>query len=281
MNSDYKTQSEDTTKEAESLQIEQWRQLTPAEKLHLVQNIARRGIKLALMGIKHEFPFADALQIKTIYLKKRWGQPLADFLIKLDHHTKLMLDDPISFAYQLAIIFDQLSIPYYVGGSVASSIHGEIRFTTDLDLAVYLLPQQKELFIKTLTNELFYISNEAVEQAINRQISSFNIIKNSEKADIFLVDIRNNFQNSVMNRRQKIVIPDKDDNIYICSAEDIILQKLLRYRVADNQSQKQWRDILGVLKVQNNRLDFTYLWEWGENLGILEQLNQAFLEAGV
>lgn len=68
---------------------------------------------------------------------------------------------------------------------------------------------------------------------------------------------------------------------YIYSAEDIILQKLRWYRMGMGISDKQWRDLLGVLKVQALRLDFEYLQQWGRNLELDDLLERALLQAGL
>jgi len=277
MTSSYRTQSLDTTKEAELWLFEAWRQMTPQEKLLLVQKTNQRGIKLALIGIKSQLPNGTLREIKKLYFKKRTGKTLDDILIKQDLESELMLDEPLGLASQLAVIFEQLNISYYVSGSVASSIHGEVRFTQDLDIAIYILSGQKQPFLEAIKDE-FYLNDPDFKVS-----SSVNLInlKTLEKADLFLVNLQDEFSYSVMNRRQRIVINPPPYHLYVCSPEDIILQKLRWYNLAGNESQKQWRDILGVLKTQGNKLDFGYLWEWGEKLGVLTDLSLAFFESEV
>ena len=72
-----------------------------------------------------------------------------------------------------------------------------------------------------------------------------------------------------------------DSSIYIYSAEDIILQKLRWYRMGMGVSDRQWRDLLGVLKVQALRLDFEYLQHWGSYLELGDLLERALLQAGL
>lgn len=82
----------------------------------------------------------------------------------------------------------------------------------------------------------------------------------------------------------------------LASPEDIILNKLqwsgatlrmshpLRNAHQESgatQSDKQWRDILGILKVQGESLDFDYLNSWSNRLGFTEDLQQARTEAGL
>ena len=80
-----------------------------------------------------------------------------------------------------------------------------------------------------------------------------------------------------MQRKRLIEVNNK--RIYVCSPEDIILQKLNWGR--GSQSEKQWRDVLGVLKVQGNSLDFAYLLQWALELELEEDLGRALVEAGL
>ncbi|MFB2938526.1 hypothetical protein ACE1B6_25030 [Aerosakkonemataceae cyanobacterium BLCC-F154] len=278
----YRTQAIDTSIEAEKVQFDLWRKMTPKEKEALFQRVVRKGSALALMGIKNQFPNSYPSLIKQQYIRRRLGQEWADFIGKLEDSGELMLEDPIWLAHQLATIFNSLNIPYYVGGSVASSLQGEVRFTQDLDLVINIQPTQIDPLIKAMTGQ-FYISEVAVDEAIRGRTSSFNIIHltTTEKADLFVMR-DDEFSRSQMSRRQ-LHIPDNDVNksFYICSPEDTVLQKLLWFRMTARESQKQWRDILGVLKLQGENLDFGYLNQWAEKLQLIDLLAQALQEAGL
>jgi hypothetical protein len=54
---------------------------------------------------------------------------------------------------------------------------------------------------------------------------------------------------------------------YVASPEDTILHKLEWYRIGNEISDRQWNDILGVLKVRGKTLDLTYLRQWASQLG--------------
>ncbi|HIK11147.1 MAG TPA: hypothetical protein IGS52_12895 [Oscillatoriaceae cyanobacterium M33_DOE_052] len=277
----YKTQAEDTSIEAELVQFGLWRRFSPAQKEALFRRVAKRVPTLIMMGIRHQFPDASPGEIKRHYITRRLGAAMAD-LILANHPGALIMEDSIWLARRLAEILDSLHIPYYVGGSVASSLHGEVRYTEDLDVVVNIDATQVQALIEAMTSE-FYISEVAVEDAIMGRMSSFNVIhlETTEKADIFLMR-DNEFSHSQMARRQLYCVTGEvDRGFYICSPEDTVLQKLIWFRMTENESQKQWRDILGVLKLQGARLDFAYMWHWGERLGLLAELEKAFTEAGV
>jgi hypothetical protein len=59
---------------------------------------------------------------------------------------------------------------------------------------------------------------------------------------------------------------------FVTTAEDIILAKLEWYWMGDEVSDQQWRDILGVLLVQADRLDRDYLRKWAIELGVADLL---------
>ena len=63
------------------------------------------------------------------------------------------------------------------------------------------------------------------------------------------------------------------------SAEDVILRKLQWYEEGGRVSERQWKDVLGVLKTQGNRLDAAYLEEWARRLGLFDLLTKARSES--
>ncbi len=85
-----------------------------------------------------------------------------------------------------------------------------------------------------------------------------------------------------MQRRQQLVITQNPErSAWLPSAEDIILQKLIWYRMGGGVSDRQWRDVLGVLKVQADRLDFNYLTHCAQTLMLLDLMAQALRQAGL
>lgn len=281
ISTDYITQSLDTDIDVELRQFKLWREMSSTQKLNLVKTLSKKGANLILLGINHQYSNLSKTEFKSLYIKKRWG----DFADKIDKvinwQGDLMLEDPLWLIQQLSVIFDRLNIPYYVSGSVASSLQGEVRFTQDLDLAIDLQHEQGVLLIETLSPD-FYISEVAVNEAIQGITTSFNVIhlQTIEKADIFISG-KDEFSVSKMNRRQLYQVDKSQSSFYVCSPEDTILQKLLWLKMGQDQSQKQWRDVLGVLKLQRESLDFAYLGVWGEKLGIKERLQQGIIQSGL
>ncbi|HEY9740489.1 MAG TPA: hypothetical protein V6C90_08350 [Coleofasciculaceae cyanobacterium] len=279
VSSTYKAQSVDTSIEAELVQFALWRRRLPAERLALASETTRSCWELSVCGIQQRNPNASPTKIKQLFIKATLGQEWVELLKDLIGHS-FVLRDPVWLARKIAGVMDSLSVPYYVGGSVASSTHGEPRATQDVDIIVNIKAEQAQQLFQFMASE-FYISDIAVEDALSGRVSWFNVIhlESAAKADIFVM--RNEpFALSQMSRRQMYTPTNRpEEAFYVCSPEDSILQKLVWYHMAFGDSPRQWRDILGVLKLQGQNLDFDYLWQWAETLNVVSNLDKAFTEA--
>ncbi len=181
----------------------------------------------------------------------------------------------------VTLAFEQLGVAYLIGGSVASSVYGVARSTLDADLMADLKSEQVSIFIALLEAD-YYISEPAIRDALARQ-SSFNLIhfETMVKVDIFIPKGQP-FDQSTLKRKQPTLL-DKTDNhpFQVASPEDIILLKLDWFRQGGGESARQWKDILGVLRVQAKTIDQDYLKEWAGKLGLTDLLDKAFQDAAL
>lgn len=192
-----------------------------------------------------------------------------------------MVPEPIAILLRVVDILEDMNILYLVTGSIASSVLGEPRSTVDVDIVADIRPEHVERLVEAMLGE-FYIDNEAVREAIARD-ASFNVIHQQtlQKVDIF-VAARKPLDQEQMRRRQALVLTKAPErSVYFLTAEDLILQKLNWYRMGGGVSDRQWRDILGLLKVQAQRLDLEYLRRWALDLGLVDLLDLALSEAGL
>lgn len=178
--------------------------------------------------------------------------------------------------------FESLDISYYICGSVASSAYGMARATMDVDIVADIKPQHVRPLIKQL-GQTYYIDEGMILDAISRQ-SSFNLLhlETMLKVDVFILK-NEPYHQTTLQRRRKDTLDEEQDTteFYFVSAEDIILSKLDWYRMSDGVSERQWKDVLGVLKVQHKSLDIAYLENWAVKLRLDNLLQRAFDEAGI
>ena len=176
-------------------------------------------------------------------------------------------------------IVTSMHIDYALGGSWASSMMGKMRFTHDADITVEPFPGREKEFCARFGVD-YYISLPAVQDAVRRR-STFNILYTplSFKVDCFVRKDRP-FEVSAMARRQARTFPgDSAQSIVCISPEDLILFKLEWYRLGNETSEQQWKDIRGVFETQGDRLDQAYLDHWAAELGVADLLQRVRQES--
>lgn len=156
---------------------------------------------------------------------------------------------------------------------------GEPRSTADIHLAVAL----REAAIPELVRALeptFFVDAESVREAV-RRCASFNVLHRETmmKVDLFVLS-GSVFDREQMQRRLPLTVsPDSTQLVAVSSAEDLVLRKLAWYRAGAGVSDRQWRDVLGVLKVQRGRIDLAYTRRWAAELDLLDLLERALTES--
>jgi hypothetical protein len=180
---------------------------------------------------------------------------------------------------QLLGALDRLGIAYVIVGSLASSIHGIARATRDVDLVASIRPEHAV----ALSSELgtgFYADPEMIREAVQAG-RSFNVIHYATvyKFDIF--PIVDSFGAAQLAHRQWVESESMEGlppRFAVSSAEDTLLAKLRWYHLGGRVSEQQWRDILGIVRIQSGRLDDSYLREWAARLDVTDLLDRALHE---
>lgn len=190
-----------------------------------------------------------------------------------------MLPEFINVLMSVIEVFERLQIPYLVGGSLASALHGVARSTLDADIVADIHAEQVGALIEALGDD-FYADDEMILGAIQHR-SSFNLIhlETMFKVDVFIRKERPFDRVQFERRLEQVFAANPERKAFITSAEDIILVKLEGYRLGGEVSDRQWRDILGVLNVQAGCLDLDYLKRWADELKVLDLLRRALKES--
>ncbi|MBA3946958.1 MAG: hypothetical protein H0X37_20650 [Herpetosiphonaceae bacterium] len=201
-----------------------------------------------------------------------------------------MLNEPVEITLLVTPQLEALNILYVIGGSVASIIWGEYRSTNDADVLAAIQMQHVEPLVQALGNE-FFLQAEDMREAIRfaahhpgeaRTRPRFAVlhVPTAFKIDMFVSTDRPFEQAELARRIHEVVVSEPEGRAYIATAEDMVLAKLEWYQLGNEVSDKQWRDILAIIKLQGPMLDRVYMSDWATRLGIESLLSRAFAGAG-
>ena len=190
-----------------------------------------------------------------------------------------MENEPIEVTHVVTGIFERLGVPYLIGGSLASTLYGMVRTTQDSDVIAEMHLEHIEPFVSALEAD-FYVDQEMITESIQRN-SSFNIIHRDTmfKVDVFIPRPRPFLKSQLARARRQTFTLGKEVSAKFASPEDTILSKLEWYRLGGEASDRQWRDILGVLKTKTGDLDLDYLRQWAKELKVSDLLERALIQA--
>jgi hypothetical protein len=163
---------------------------------------------------------------------------------------------------------DALGRRYRVGGSVASSALGVPRSTIDVDIVCELFEEDVERFVSRLASA-YYVDGDMIRDAIRRR-ASFNVVhlETMMKVDVFVTK-SGAYDRIAFSRAVRKSLDESPRAYDLATAED----------VGNEISERQWRDVLGVLQVQGDALDRAYLQHWAHELGLDDLLARALREA--
>lgn len=187
--------------------------------------------------------------------------------------------DPVAVAVHFTAVLEDLGIRHLVGGSLASSIHGEPRSTNDIDILADFRDEHVSPFMEAVEAE-YHVSASAIREAI-RSAGFFNAIHTSGamKVDVFIAG-SDPFNEERLARRERLQVGEEPaSRVFMDTAEHSVLRKLEWYRRGGETSDRQWRDVVSILRIQDARLDRTRLDTWAARLGVSDLLERAWAEA--
>lgn len=267
----------DTAPEVERLMYEAYRRMSPARKMKLVTDAYTVARQLHAAGHRLRNPGAKDSDVNQAWALMTLGP--GPWIERMRFDAMLQPAEHVRAIKFVVRVLDDLNIRYAIGGSLASSVHGNLRYTQDADIAVEPFPGKERLFALRFPPNEYYADEQMILDAVARR-AGFNILdlRTSFKIDIFVQKDRP-FDREFLSRRIKATVFDVSDGEFgVITAEDSVLLKLEWYRIGGEISDKQWGDILGVMKTQGDRLDATYLDHWATEIGVKDLLDRVRLQ---
>ena len=160
------------------------------------------------------------------------------------------------------------AITYYLTGSMASNYWGVPRTTHDLDFVIQLPPSAIDKMISAFSPD--YFLDEAGVRAAYQPPHQFNALdtRSALKVDFWLPR-PDPFDQEMLERRARVTL--FGEPAWITTPEDSILHKLVWNRITP--SDRQLGDAAGVVAVQREKLDGSYLRKWARQLGVSAELD--------
>lgn len=270
----YRPQAEDTGIETDLMFFHLLRQRSAVQRLEMGMQMIRDSRQLSLVGLKRSFTELTPGQFAS-KVALAWLQEDSPEEFKPQGNEMTWIQDSTALAALLHQILETLKIPYYITGGVAAITYGEPRTTRDLDLVIAIDSSQIDPLVAALEASGFYVSG--IDDVAPGRTLGITHMETISRADL-VIAATDEFDRIKFERSQTLEVPGKG-TFYFISVEDLILSKLQWGQ--RSQTDKQRRDVLGILKVQIDLLDLSYLREWGQRLKLSIELEQLLKEAGI
>lgn len=284
-----RTQSADTTQDAERMMIKLIRNASMSKRFKLVQSLTQSTLWSHIHAWQKCHQEADEIGVAVHLVSRLYGFAIAQCV-------QTALDKRVGWHIQpadlLAVIlpalrtFEDLQVTYYLGGSVASSLHGMQQVAKDIDLVVDLHERPFSSLLALLKQHYILDENAAGNAARECAIVQMIHLDSLMKVDLIFpkTDAFNTSMRQLVSRH---MLSDGYSPLPIASASEMILFKLQcfqhneRTRTDGLQDDAEWNDILGMLKVQGSALDLTLLEKWAGRLDVAHTLHRAFVDTGL
>ncbi|MEX2181693.1 MAG: hypothetical protein WD771_06590 [Gemmatimonadaceae bacterium] len=185
------------------------------------------------------------------------------------------LPDVLDIALEIAGRLEHLSVPYLIGGSLASSVHGEPRATMDVDVVADLRAQTVLALVAMLRPD-YYVEEAAARAAVDTG-GAFNAVHSRAGIKIdFFVAGDDAFEHERLRTRIAVAVrEDPPRTLWMDTAEHTVLRKLEWFRRGGEVSDRQWRDVRAIIALQGAALDRSELARWAPVLGVSDLLERS------
>jgi len=284
-----RTQSVDTHPETERIMIELIRKASMSKRFRLVQTLTQSAFWSTIHTWQERRREANGQEAAMHVLSCSYGPSLAQRVqagLEMRECWHLQPIELLAVMLPARRALEDLRVPYYLGGSIASSLHGMPQLAQDIDLIVDLGYQALPSLLAVLGQ--YYLFDEGEARKAVRVRSSFPLIHLDSlmKVDVVLPKPEA-FDTFIRQLVRCYTLDERYPPIPLASATEMLLFKVQRYRRDEQartdgmQDDAEWNDILGMLKVQGPDLDMPLLEEWAGTLAMTDTWQRALVDAGL
>ncbi len=284
-----RTQSVDTHPDAERIMIELIRSSPMSKRFRLVQSLTQSAFWATIHAWQERHRDAREQEAAMHVLSYSYGPDLAQRVqaaLQMREGWHLQPVDLLVVMLPARRALKDLHVPYYLGGSIASSLHGMQQLAQDIDLVVDLGEQTLPSLFAVLGQDYLLEEDEAREAVREHKPFPLIHLDSLMKVDVVFPK-REAFATSMRQLIRGYTLDERYPPIQLASATEMILFKMQRYqrnersRTDGMQDDAEWNDILGMLKVQGPDLDLAVLAEWAGKLDVRETWHRALVDAGL
>lgn len=284
-----RTQSVDTHPDAERIMIELIRSSPVSKRFRLVQSLTQSAFWANMHAWQERHRGASEQEAAVHVLSYSYGPSLAQRVqaaLERCEDWHLQPIDLLAVMLSARRALEDLHLPYYLGGSIASSLHGMQQLAQDIDLVVDLDDQVLPSLFALLRQHYLFIEGEAREAVREHRPFPLIHLDSLMKVDV-VFPRRDAFASSMRQLIRCSTLDEGYPPIPLASATEMLLFKVQRYqrderlRTDGMQDDAEWNDILGMLKVQAPDLDLPLLEEWAGVLGMTDTWQRALVDAGL
>jgi hypothetical protein len=284
-----RTQSVDTQPEAERIMIELIRRAPMSKRFRLVQTLTQSTFWSNIHAWQERHREVSEQEAAVHVFSCSYGPDLSrrvQAAVERRENWHLQPTELLAVMLPAQRALEDLRMLYYLGGSIASSLHGMQQLAQDIDLVVDLDEQRLPSLLAVLRQH-YLLEEDEIWKAV-RVRSSFPLIHLDSLMKVDVVLSKHEAFDTFM--RQLIrghTLDERYPPIQLASATEMILFKVQRYqrdersRTDGMQNDAEWNDILGMLKVQGPDLDLALLAEWAGKLDVRKTWQRALVDAGL
>lgn len=184
-----------------------------------------------------------------------------------------MTSEPLDLGLTIDGVISALQrndVPYFISGSVAGSVHGEVRATNDVDIVADMSPAQLRHVVASLQSQFTVDADIAAEEFFAGR--SFNAIHATTYLKVDVFPATGAFEREAIRRAIGVTLPGVAHQLSVASLEDILLAKLRWYRLGGESSGVQHRDIERLVALNKGLFDAEYLRVWSNQLSVADLL---------